>query len=63
MTANQYTEICRRLGLETQGQQAAFLGVSIRTAHSYANGSNIPEATAKLLRLIDRLKIKPEDVR
>lgn len=63
MTSNQYTTICNRLGLSTQGKQAAFLGVSLRTAHGYENGSTIPEATAKLLRLVDRLKINPADVK
>jgi hypothetical protein len=62
MTANQYRTALDRLGL-TQAGAAAWLGVSIRTAHGYANGSPIPEATAKLLRLMVRLKLRPEDVK
>lgn len=39
------------------------LGVSIRTSHGYANGVPIPEGYAKLLRLMVRLNLKPEDVK
>lgn len=63
MTANQYNAACEALGLATQAAQAKFLGVSLRTAHGYANGSPIPVAMAKLLRLMVRLKLRPEDVK
>jgi DNA-binding XRE family transcriptional regulator len=62
MTPNQYRTALERLGL-TQDSAAEFLGVSLRTSHGYANGSPIPEATAKLLRLMVRLELSPEDVR
>lgn len=59
MDAAEYNAIMTRLGLMFQIEQAAFLGVAQRTAHGYANGGNIPIATAKLLRLVDRLKLPP----
>jgi DNA-binding XRE family transcriptional regulator len=60
VTPNQYRTALERLGL-TQESAAEFLGVSLRTSHGYANGSPIPEATAKLLKLMVRLNLKPED--
>ena len=62
MTANQYRSALDKLGL-TQAGAAEFLGVSIRTSHGYANGVPIPEGYAKLLRLMVRLNLKPEDVK
>lgn len=62
MTANQYRAALDALGL-TQGAAAKFLGVALKTAHNYANGGAIPEATAKLLRLMVRLELKPRDVK
>lgn len=63
MTPDQYRDACERLGLN-QEAAAAFLGVSIRTESSYRTGeSPIRLDTAKLLRLMVRLKIKPEDVK
>ncbi len=63
MKQTEYNRLCDRLGLHKQGEQADFLGVAIRTAHGYANGATIPEAVAKLLRLMDARGIKPEDVK
>lgn len=63
MTTNQYNDLCAKAGLVTQGQQAEFFGVALRTAHGYANGAPIPEPAAKLLRLAVRLKLNPEDVK
>jgi DNA-binding XRE family transcriptional regulator len=62
MTQRQYRAALERLEL-TQESAAEFLGVSLRTSHGYANGSPIPEATAKLLRLLTRLGINPGDAR
>ena len=62
MTPNQYRTALERLGL-TQDSAAEFLGVSLRTSHGYANGSPIPEAVAKLFRLMTRIEIKPDDVK
>ena len=47
----------------TVGEAAEFLDISLRTSHGYANGDPIPEAIAKLLRLMVRLELKPKDVR
>jgi len=62
VTANQYETALEALGL-SQGAAAQFLGIALRTSHGYANGAPIPEAIAKLLRLMVRLKLKPNDVR
>lgn len=62
VTANQYRAALDRLGL-TQAGAAEFLGLSVRASHGYANGEPIPEAVAKLLHLMVRLKLKPEDVK
>ena len=62
MTSEQYRKAIAMIGL-TQGEAAEFLGVSIRSSNGYANGSPIPEATAKLLRLMVKLDLKPGDVR
>jgi hypothetical protein len=62
MTPAQYQAALEQLEL-TQGSAAEWLGISIRSAHGYANGKPIPEPIAKLLRLCVRLKLKPKDVR
>lgn len=61
MTPNQYRNHIAALGLSQQGA-ADFLGVSLRTSHGWANGDPIPEAVAKLLRLMVRLKLEPDEV-
>jgi DNA-binding transcriptional regulator YiaG len=62
MTPKQYTDAIDRLGL-SQRAAGAFLGVDERTSRRWVSGdSAIPESVAKLLRLMIRLKIKPEDV-
>lgn len=63
MTANQYRDAIKRLGL-SQRQAGAFLGVDERTSRRWAAGdAEIPESVGKLLRLMIRLKLKPEDVK
>jgi hypothetical protein len=62
MTPNQYRAALDRLGL-TQAGAAEFFGLSVRASHGYANGEPIPEAVAKLLRLMVRLNLKPDDVK
>ena len=62
MTGAQYMSALESLELN-QVSAAAFLEISVRTSHGYANGAPIPEPTAKLLRLMVRLKLKPEGVR
>lgn len=62
MTPNQYRSAIDKLGL-SQVRAAAFLGVSPRTSQGYALGeSPVPEPVAKLLRLMIRLGLKPDDV-
>lgn len=62
MTPNQYRTAIEKLGL-SQVRAAAFLGVSHRTSQGYALGEYpVPEAVAKLLRLMVKLELKPEDV-
>ena len=62
MTGAQYMSALEALELN-QVSAAAFLQISVRTSHGYANGASIPEGTAKLLRLMVRLELKPEDVK
>jgi hypothetical protein len=61
MTSTQYRAALDRLDL-TQGEAAEFLGINIRTSSNYATGKPIPLAVAKLLRLMVRLKLKPNDI-
>ena len=62
MTPSQYRSAIEKLGL-SQVRAAAFLGVSPRTSQGYALGEYpVPEAVAKLLRLMVKLGLKPEDV-
>jgi len=63
MTPNQYKKAIEALGL-SQVRAGEFLGVSPRTSQGYALGEYpVPEAIAKLLRLMIKLKLTPEDVR
>lgn len=61
MTGKQYRAAIERLGM---GPTAAgqFLGVSPRSAANYAKDGP-PEMAAKLLRLMIRLGVKPDEVR
>lgn len=62
MTAEQYKRAIKALGL-SQERAGTWLGVSMRASQGWALGEHpIPEPVAKLLRLMLRLKIKPEDV-
>jgi len=62
MTANQYRKAIEALGMSQQAA-ADFLGVSLRTSQGYAlDEYPVPEAIAKLLRLMVRLKLKPDEV-
>jgi DNA-binding transcriptional regulator YiaG len=62
MTPHQYAEAIARLGL-SQRAAGKFLGVDERTSRKWIAGdARIPESAAVLLRLMIRLKIKPEDV-
>lgn len=62
MTPKQYADAIDRLGL-SQRAAGRFLGADERTSRRWIAGdSAVPESVAKLLRLMIRLKIKPEDV-
>lgn len=62
MTRTQYVDAIDRLGL-SQRAAGAFLGVDERTSRRWVSGeSTVPESVAKLLRLMIRMKIRPEDV-
>lgn len=62
MTPNQYKKAIEALGL-SQVRAGEFLGVSPRTSQGYALGEYpVPEAIAKLLRLMVKLGLKPDDV-
>jgi DNA-binding transcriptional regulator YiaG len=61
MTPKQYKIIIDGLGL-SQERAGEWLGVSARTGQNYA-AKGPPEPVAKLLRLMVRLKLKPEDVK
>ena len=51
MTSAEYRDVLDLLAL-TQAEMAKLLGVSIRTAHGYANGARIPEPVVRFLALI-----------
>lgn len=61
MTPNQYKAAIKALGM-AQERAGEWLGVSARTGQNYA-AKGPPEPVAKLLRLMIRLKLKPEDVK
>lgn len=62
MTANQYRDALAKLGL-SQHRAADWLGISRRASQGYALGeAKVPEPIAMLLRLMIRLKLKPNDV-
>ena len=62
MTPKQYAEAIERLGL-SQRSAAKFLGVNERQSRRWIAGeARIPESVAKLLRLMVRLKVRPEEV-
>jgi pentatricopeptide repeat protein len=60
MTAKQYLAAIEKLGM-SQLAAGRFLGVSPRTAANYA-AKGPPEMAAKLLRLMMRLGLKPDEV-
>ena len=62
MNRVEYRDALEQLGL-SQHRAATWLGVAKRTSSSWALGSvRIPEPVAKLLRLVIRLGLKPEEV-
>ncbi len=62
MTPKQYAGAIERLGL-SQRWAGKFLGVDERTSRKWIAGdARIPESAAKLLRLMVRLKLNPDEV-
>lgn len=62
MTPGQYRAAIGKLGL-SQEACGDFMGRSARQGQRWANGDPIPESVAKLLRLMVRLDLKPDDVK
>ena len=62
MTTAQFNIALEQLGLN-QVTAAAWLGLTRRTIHGYANGADIPVSIAKLLRLVIECELDPTDVR
>lgn len=63
MTPLQYKAAIKSLGL-SQERAGDWLGIGRRTSQGYALGEYpIPEPIAKLLRLMIKMKLSPDDVR
>lgn len=63
MTPAQFRTSIANLGLSQEGA-GLWLGLSPRQGQRYATGdAEIPEPVAKLLRLMIRLDLKPDDVK
>ena len=63
MTHTQYRAAIAKLGL-SQERAGDWLGIGRRTSQGYALGEYpVPEPVAKLLRLMVRLELEPEDVK
>lgn len=72
MTPEQFRSALRRIGFATSGREddlgitafARWLPCETRSAFRWANGeTGVPAAIAKLLRLMVRLKLDPDDVK
>jgi hypothetical protein len=62
LTPNQYRAAIAKLGLSQQ-RAGTWLGIGKRTSQGYALGEYpVPEPTAKLLRLVIRLKVPLDEV-
>lgn len=63
MTPTQYADAIERLGL-SQRAAGKFLKIGERQSRRWIAGDSvIPESAAMLLRLMIKLKLKPEDVK
>lgn len=63
MTPTQFKAAIKALGL-SQERAGDWLGIGRRTSQGYALGEHpVPEPTAKLLRLIVKMNLNPEDVK
>jgi hypothetical protein len=62
MTPTQYKTAIARLGL-SQERAGDWLGIGRRTSQGYALGEHpVPEPVAKLLRLMVKLGLRPDEV-
>jgi hypothetical protein len=62
MTPKQYADAIDRLGL-SQRAAGKFLKIGERQSRRYIAGdAKVPEPTAMLLRLMMKLRLKPDDV-
>jgi hypothetical protein len=62
MTPSQYKAAIKALGLSQQ-RAGDWLGIGRRTSQSYALGeTRIPEPVAKLLRIMIKLKLNPDEI-
>jgi hypothetical protein len=63
MTPHQYKAAIKALGL-SQERAGDWLGIGRRTSQGYALGEYpVPEPIAKLLKLMVKLELKPENIR
>lgn len=62
MTGAQFKKLRQDAGLSSQQAAADFLHRSIRTVHGWENGEPIDPLAAKLLKLMTKHNIDPEDV-
>jgi hypothetical protein len=63
MTHTQYRAAIKTLGLSQQ-RAGGFLGIAPRTSQGYALGEYpVPDAIGKLLRLMVRMKLAPDEVK
>jgi len=60
MDKYEYRTYLKRLQL-TQAEAGRFFGVSVRTAHGWANGCKIPHAVSIALQVMLEADIAPED--
>ena len=61
MTADEFRDCMARLGLSILGSHRVF-GYSPRQGQRYAKGDTIPAPLVKLIRLMIRHKISPDEV-
>jgi hypothetical protein len=62
MSGEEYDRSCKEVGLERQVDAAEFFGISRRSSNSYANGTPVPHAIARLLRLMIKYGLKASDL-
>jgi len=56
MTEEDFRKALVKLGIKTQAEAAAVLGVKLRTANGYANGMKIPAMVQRFLQVLQETK-------